>query len=425
MIVPKLRFKGFKDDWIPFTLGNITETITSGSRDWAQYYSKSGSKFIRMTNLSRDGIQLKLDDLKFVDIKHGSADGNRTSLVHGDILISITAELGKIGWIPPNFGKAYINQHTALIRLNKAQGNTKFVAFLLSTAKLNRQINKLNDAGAKAGLNLPTIKSIKIKLPTLPEQTKIANFLTAIDEKISQLTQKCDLLAQYKKGVMQQIFSQQIRFKDDDGREFSEWEVKKFGDVFTFINTNSFTRELLNYQSGNVKNIHYGDIHTKYKSNFDIAFERVPYINKDVDLSRIPDENYCKVGDLVIADASEDYNDIGKSIEIINLNGEKVLAGLHTFIARAISKSMKVGFSGYLMQTHYIRKQIKTLATGVSVLGISKANLAKIKICIPSIHEQTKIANFLTAIDDKITHTQAQLAAMKQYKQGLLQQMFV
>jgi type I restriction enzyme S subunit len=166
-------------------------------------------------------------------------------------------------------------------------------------------------------------------------------------------------------------------------------------------------------------------IHTKFKTNFKIEDEVVPFINPSVDITRILDECYCKVGDLVIADASENYADIGKAIEIISLGKQKLLSGLHTYIARDTSNQLALGFSGYLMQNESVRMQIKTFATGVSVLGISKGNLAKVKLNIPSKGEQTKIATFLTSIDDKIASAQVQLAAMKQYKQGLLQQMFV
>lgn len=160
------------EGWKPTKLGDISSLVTSGSRDWAKFYSDSGSKFIRMTNLRRDGIHLKMDDLKFVNIESGSADGKRTSLQAGDILISITAELGKIGWVPPGLGEAYINQHTALVRVEPTESESKFVAYLLSSKPYHRRINALNDAGAKAGLNLATIRSLPIALPDIPEQKR-------------------------------------------------------------------------------------------------------------------------------------------------------------------------------------------------------------------------------------------------------------
>ena len=255
------------EGWQSITLGKITSTITSGSRDWAQYYADAGSKFIRMTNLSRDGIHLKLDDLKFVDVNSLSADGKRTSLVSGDVLISITAELGKIGWIPSNFGEAFINQHTALVRIKADLANSKLIAYLLSTPKINKKINKLNDAGAKAGLNLPTIKSIDFYFPALQEQTKIADFLTAIDDRISQLAQKCELLEQYKKGVMQKIFSQELRFKDEEGREFPAWEEKRLGDVADIIGGGTPDTSVKEYWGGNIQWFTPTEIKSKFARN--------------------------------------------------------------------------------------------------------------------------------------------------------------
>lgn len=127
-----------------------------------------------------------------------------------------------------------------------------------------------------------------------------------------------------------------------------------------------------------MKNVHYGDIHTKFNSLFNVAEEAVPYINSDINLEKIPEESYCKVGDLLIADASEDYKDIGKSIEVVNLNGQKVVAGLHTVLARDKDDDFALGFKSYLMQTEDVRKQMMTMATGVSVLGITKGNIAKL-----------------------------------------------
>lgn len=233
------------------------------------------------------------------------------------------------------------------------------------------------------------------------------------------------LLEQYKKGLMQQIFNQEIRFKDDNGKDYPDWEDKKLGDVFAFINTNSFSRSQLNYTKGKVKNIHYGDIHTKYKSNFDITKENVPFLNEDIDTEKIPEENFCKQGDLIVADASEDYNDIGKAIEIVNLGDEKLTAGLHTYIVRDNNHITAIGFKGYLMKSYYVRLQMMKMATGISVLGINKGNLSKIKIYLPVKEEQQKIANFLTGIDNKIDLVNQQLEKTKEFKKGLLQQMFV
>ncbi|WP_180240740.1 hypothetical protein [Enterobacter hormaechei] len=153
MMVPKLRFTGFNEPWSETSLGKISSFITSGSRDWAQYYSDCGDKFIRMTNLVRDGITLNLSDLKFVRLPENSNEGKRTALQHHDILISITAELGKLGWVPDDLGTAYINQHTALVRPNLSIASSKFIANLLSTKKYNNILNQQNDAGAKEGAN--------------------------------------------------------------------------------------------------------------------------------------------------------------------------------------------------------------------------------------------------------------------------------
>ncbi|WP_044415165.1 restriction endonuclease subunit S [Halarcobacter anaerophilus] len=211
-----------------------------------------------------------------------------------------------------------------------------------------------------------------------------------------------------------------LRFKEFSG----EWEEKCFGDIYNFLQTNSFSRALLNYENGDVKNVHYGDIHTKFKSNFYIQDETVPYINQYIDLSKIKEENYCKEKDLVIADASEDYKDIGKAIELIDLNNEKLLAGLHTYIARDDKDKMALGFSGYFMQTHSVRVQMMKMATGISVLGISKGNLNKLELIIPQKQEQEKIASFLSSIDKKINQLSKKDKLLQNYKKAMMQKIF-
>ena len=269
------------------------------------------------------------------------------------------------------------------------------------------------------------VKAIQAIHPALPEQRKIADFLMEVDGRIQQLSQKKALLEKYKKGVMQQLFTQAVRFKDDHGKDFPDWVEMKYADVYTFKNTNSYSRDLLSYDDGAVRNIHYGDIHTKFRSNFYLAKETVPFIKPDVDISRISEDCYCQTGDLVIADASEDYADVGKCIEIMDLDGQNTLAGLHTFIARPNKGIMAAGFSGYLMQSSEMRLKIMTIAQGTKVLGVSKPQLSLLMLPIPSVPEQTKIANFLTSIDRKIENVANQITHTQAFKKGLLQQMFV
>lgn len=182
-----------------------------------------------------------------------------------------------------------------------------------------------------------------------------------------------------------------------------EWVEEKLGNLMDFKVTNSFSRENLNYETGTVKNIHYGDIHTKFQTLFDVQKELVPYINDGLSLSRISEDFYCQEGDVILADASEDLNDVGKSIEIINLNGEKILSGLHTLLARPRKNYFHKGFTGFLFKSKNVRNQIKKEAQGSKVLSINVGRISKIKLSMPSIEEQEKITELLSLADDRIT----------------------
>lgn len=212
----------------------------------------------------------------------------------------------------------------------------------------------------------------------------------------------------------------ELRFPEFSG----EWEEKKINELFEFLPTNSFSRANLNYEIGKVKNIHYGDIHTKFPSNLDCERFEIPFINSDIELNKIKVESYCKNGDLVIADASEDYNDIGKAIELKNVNNNQLLAGLHTFLARDKSGLTIDGYRGYMLLNEDIKLQIKKIATGISVLGISKTNLGELKVRIPLIAEQEKIASFLSKVDEKIEKLNKKQKLWETYKKGMMQKIF-
>lgn len=214
-----------------------------------------------------------------------------------------------------------------------------------------------------------------------------------------------------------------LRFPDFKGER--KWQEKLLEQVYDFKITNSFSRDKLNYLKGSVKNIHYGDIHTKFSTLFDITNENVPFINPSQSLKKIKSENYCVEGDVIFADASEDLEDIGKSIEIVNLNNEKLLSGLHTLLIRQKEQILILGFGGYLFKSTKMRLQIQNEAQGAKVLGISVGRMSTIAVNYPSNQkEQQKIVSCLSSID-KLLNTQSQkLELLKSHKKALMQKMF-
>jgi type I restriction enzyme S subunit len=202
------------------------------------------------------------------------------------------------------------------------------------------------------------------------------------------------------------------------------WVAESLGEMYSFKGNNSLSREKLNYTGGSVKNLHYGDIHTKFSTHFDIRKEAVPFIN-ETESSTIREENFCIEGDMVFADASEDLDDIGKSIEIIALNGEKVVSGLHTILARRTSDCIAIGFGGHLFKSAFVRSQIQREAQGSKVLGISGTRLRNLILPLPpTLSEQQRIADCLTSLDELIAAQGRKLDALKNHKSGLMQQLF-
>ena len=197
-----------------------------------------------------------------------------------------------------------------------------------------------------------------------------------------------------------------------------DWDVVKVGEKFDFLKTYSNSREDLNNED-EISYIHYGEIHTKHKFYIDFEKFDLPKINK----SKLPNEViFAQNGDLVIADASEDYADIGKSAEIKNLTS-KAVSGLHTFLLRDKSKNFADGYKGYLFYNETVSKNIKKIATGISVLGISKTNLSNLEIPLPSLKEQEKIAEILTTWDEAISLHVKLIKEKEQLKIGLMQKL--
>jgi len=191
-------------EWDETNVGTVSTLITSGPRGWARYYSNAGAKFIRIGNLTREHVNLRLEDMQFVSPPDG-AEGNRTQLNLGDVLFSITADLGVVGLIPDDFGPAYINQHIALIRPQAAEIISGWLANFLASHRVQKWISNINESGAKAGLNLPTIKSLPVTVPRPPEQQLIANILALCDRQIAEIYDQVLKLRRQKAGLMHDL----------------------------------------------------------------------------------------------------------------------------------------------------------------------------------------------------------------------------
>ncbi len=255
------------------------------------------------------------------------------------------------------------------------------------------------------GSDQPYIKSDLFKktvnyFPTLQEQTKVAAFLSSVDSKIDQLSQKKTLLEQYKKGVMQQIFSQQIRFKADDGGDYPEWE-------------NQFLDSIANITMGSSpKSSAYNEVSTGLpliQGNADI--------NKRLSSPRIYTSEItkeCFEGDILLS-VRAPVGEVSRSVH-------------HACIGRGVAaiRAKKKMNNDFLYQfLLWFEPRWASVSQGSTFEAVNSKDIKELVIVFPCIEEQTKIANFLSAIDSKIEQVVQQLETAKQFKKGLLQQMFV
>ena len=199
-------------EWDCLTIEQVKDFITSGSRGWAKYYSIEGSKFIRITNLKRNQIEIDLSDLKFVKLPT-SIEGIRSKLIEGDLLISITADLGIIAVVSSTLEDAFINQHISLVRLSSSLVVPKFIGYFLSSSYGQAMFNLLNDGGAKAGLNLKTINNIFVLKPKIEEQELIVEKFEKANEFILKFKEELSKLQSLKTGLMQDLLTGKVRVK--------------------------------------------------------------------------------------------------------------------------------------------------------------------------------------------------------------------
>lgn len=378
--IPKLRFKEFSGEWEEKKLENFCNKIASGKskqNNDGQYDLYGSTGIIGKTDqYSNNG--------KYILIARVGANAGLTNIVEG------------------KFG---VTDNTLIVDLNN-KAEVDFVLPLLHKYNLNKLIFGSGQPLITGG----QLKELKLFFPSIDEQQKIASFLSAVDTKIDQLTRKKELLEQYKKGVMQKIFSQELRFKADDGSEFPEWEEKKLGDVFHSVKGKGISKNKI-AENGKYQCVLYGELYTKYN---EVIFEVISRTNEE-------DGIKSKSGDLLIPSSTTTTG-----IDLANvtaLNKDNILIGGDITVLRSKEKTNNIFYAYYL--SNHKKDEIASYAQGITIVHLYYGHIKDMVIDLPSIDEQTKIANFLSAIDTKIDLVTKQLDVAKNFKKGLLQQMFV
>ena len=268
-------------------------------------------------------------------------------------------------------------------------------------------------AGRNRTLGQDRFLRSKIMLPPIAEQKKIAAILTTQDKVIELKEKRLAEKQRQKKYLMQQLLTGKKRLNGFEG----EWSCVKFDTLFEILPNNTYSREFMTTDNGTIHNIHYGDILVKYGSIIDFSQQDVPYLT---DATTVDSSSYLCDGDIIIADTAEDLS-AGKAVEIYGLNGQKAVAGLHTMAWRPITADCVPKWLGFYMSSDAFHDQIKPLICGTKVSSISKKEIVKTTIAIPTKGEQEAIIDILTSADNELSLLQQDLDQEKQKKKALMQ----
>ena len=379
--VPKLRFKEFSDEWEEKKLGEISEIIMGQSPDSKNYNEK---------NIGLPLIQGNADcKNRKVYPRLYTSEITKESIPN-DIIMTVRAPVGAI---------AFSNIHSCIGRGVCAIRNTNnFIYHYL--IKLENSWEKISQGSTFTAVNSNDIKKLQLILPNIQEQEKIANFLSSVDKKISLTEEKLELFREYKKGVMQKIFSQELRFKDSNGNDYPEWKEKRLGEICIFIN---------------------GKGHEQFvKENGKYIIVNSKFISSDGKIKKYTDKLLVPLSKNNILMVMSDVPN-GKAIGKCYLVEEDNKYSLNQRICSLETKESSRFIYYYLNRNKYFLK----FDDGISQTNLKKEEVLACPILLPSLEEQQKIADFLSSIDSKIESIEKELEGLKEFKRGLLQQMFI
>ncbi|TXD45848.1 restriction endonuclease subunit S [Polaribacter sp. IC073] len=408
-LIPQLRFPNFQGKWEKVIISKIANKITDGTHDTPKPI-KEGIPFLTAIHV-KDG-KIDFDNCYYLSEEEHNKIYKRCNPEFGDLLmVNIGAGTATSAMVNVNY--EFSLKNVALIKPNKEKIYSSFFA-QVQRRNSDRLRHQISSGGAQPFLSLKAIGKLKLNIPSLPEQQTIAAFLTDVDDKITKLTKKKTLLEQYKKGIMQKIFHQELRFKDDDGNYYPKWKIKKLGDLGSTLNgLTGKTKE--NFGSGKP--------YIQYKQIFDSSKININNCGL-VDITIRDKQTKVQYGDVFFTTSSETPNEIGTASVLLD-NIEEMYLNSFCFGFRVNQLDLYPAFSQFLFRSTNFRKKMIPLAQGSTRYNISKSAFVKLKVSLPNVAEQTKIANFLSELDLKIEALNNNIENSKNFKKGLLQKMFV
>ena len=407
MASPKLRFKEFDEDWSDSKLGQLIG-ISSASRVFKEQWQTSGVPFFRTSdvvsiskNKENEKAYISLELFEELSKKSGK-------IQKGDLLVTGGGTIG-IPYLVKNDEPLYFKDADLLWMKSSGIIDGSFLYNFFISPKFREYLKSISHTGTISHFTIEQAKVTPFQYPSKEEQTKIATFLSAVDEKISQLSQKLHLLGQYKQGMMQKLFSQQIRFKADDGREFGEWEYKPLNEI-------AYKNSIKN-KDGNITEV-------LTNSALQGVIKQSDYFDREiVTEANLHGYYLVNINDFVYNPRISVHAPVGPIKRNKKCLG--VMSPLYTIFTVEIGN---LTYLEYFFDSNFWHDYVKSVANSGARhdrMNITNKDFFEMPVLYPCLEEQTKIANFLSAIDQKMDVVSEQLTQAKTWKKGLLQQMFV
>jgi type I restriction enzyme S subunit len=388
------------EDWEVVRLGDSHPFVTSGSRGWSRYYADTGDLFVRITNMFRNEVRLDLSDVRFVQPPPDDAEVERTALRLNDLLISITADIGIVSLVTENVPlPAFINQHIAAVRLASDVIDPHYAAYALKSDHSSAWFRAITDAGAKAGINLSTVRKTPLVAPPVPEQRAIAALLGDVDAWIAAAEAEAAKLASLKAATISALLTPAIRLPSFDG----EWVKCRLGDRGSFKKGRGITRAQV--RGSGLPAVRYGELYTRFN-------DHIRGFHSFIDKETASGALRLSFGDICFAASGETTEEIGKCAAL--LVGAEAYAGGDIIVFTTANDDPC--FLGYYLNTVDVAQQKARLGQGDAVVHIHADKLADLEVAMPTVAEQCAIAAVLTDIDVALRATRAVVAKARGVK---------